>query len=141
MVFDASNSKLNEALFAPRFSLAIADAMARTVDVGSFGADNDYGEMFYLYHSGCTMIFALTVGSIRPTSSPKWQDCSQTACAGPSSLGGSWGYGRHPTSQFKGLVGLSARRGPVGLDGWNRKDGAWNSTIQIAFVSRSGSQA
>jgi hypothetical protein len=47
MVFDASKSKLNEALFAPWFSLATADAMARTVDVDYFGADNDYGEMFY----------------------------------------------------------------------------------------------
>jgi hypothetical protein len=47
MVFDASKSKLNEALFAPWFSLATADAMARTVYVDYFGADNDYGEMFY----------------------------------------------------------------------------------------------
>ena len=37
----------NDALFAPWFSLATPDAMARTVDVGYFGADNDYGEMFY----------------------------------------------------------------------------------------------
>ena len=43
MVFDASKSKLNEALFAPWFSLATADAMARTVYVDYFGADNDYG--------------------------------------------------------------------------------------------------
>jgi hypothetical protein len=47
MVFDASRSGLNEVLFAPWFSLATVDAMARTVDVGYFGADNDYGEMFY----------------------------------------------------------------------------------------------
>jgi hypothetical protein len=47
MVFDASESKLNEALFAPWFSLATPDAMARAVDVGYFGADNDCGEMFY----------------------------------------------------------------------------------------------
>jgi hypothetical protein len=37
-VFDASKSKLNEALFAPWLSLATADAMARTVDVDYFGA-------------------------------------------------------------------------------------------------------
>jgi hypothetical protein len=47
MVFDASKSKLNQALFAPWFSLATPASMARTVDVGYFGADNDYGEMFY----------------------------------------------------------------------------------------------
>jgi hypothetical protein len=44
MVFDASKSKLNAALFAPWFSLATPDSMARTVDVGYHGADNDYGE-------------------------------------------------------------------------------------------------
>jgi hypothetical protein len=43
MVFDASKSKVNEALFAPWLSLATVDAMVRTVDVDYFGADNDYG--------------------------------------------------------------------------------------------------
>jgi hypothetical protein len=47
MVFDASKSKLNEVLFAPWFALATADSMYRTVGVGYYGADNDYGEMFY----------------------------------------------------------------------------------------------
>jgi hypothetical protein len=47
MVFDASKSGLNRALWAPWFALPKVEAMTRTVGTKFWCADNDYGEMFY----------------------------------------------------------------------------------------------
>ena len=46
MVYDGSKSGLNNALWAPWFSLPTIDAMSRWVIAGSWLADNDYGDMF-----------------------------------------------------------------------------------------------
>ena len=46
MVYDGSKSGLNDALWAPWFALPAIDNMARWVVVGSWLADNDYGEQF-----------------------------------------------------------------------------------------------
>lgn len=46
MVYDGTKSGLNLVLFAPWFNLPTVDTMLRSVDVGYYSADNDYGEMF-----------------------------------------------------------------------------------------------
>ena len=46
MVYDGTKSGLNASLHAPWFSLATVDSMLRSVDVTTWSADNDFGEMF-----------------------------------------------------------------------------------------------
>ncbi|KAL7579611.1 hypothetical protein ACA910_007976 [Epithemia clementina (nom. ined.)] len=46
MVYDGTKSGLNAALHAPWFSLSTVDTMLRSVDVETWSADNDFGEMF-----------------------------------------------------------------------------------------------
>ncbi|KAL7580705.1 hypothetical protein ACA910_002212 [Epithemia clementina (nom. ined.)] len=46
MVYDGTKSKLNDCLYAPWFPLPDADILARTLDVGYWCIDNNYGEMF-----------------------------------------------------------------------------------------------
>lgn len=46
VVYDATKSGLNKTLFAPWFSLPDIDSVCRTMDVGYWSVDNDYGEMF-----------------------------------------------------------------------------------------------
>ena len=46
MVYDGTKSGLNAVLHAPWFSLATVDSMLRSVDVSTWSADNDFGEMF-----------------------------------------------------------------------------------------------
>lgn len=46
MVYDASKSGLNDALWAPWFSLPTIDSMCRSLEPGCFCTDNDYGEFF-----------------------------------------------------------------------------------------------
>jgi len=46
MVYNGTSCGLNESLWAPWFGLPTMDTMARTVDLGYWAADNDYGEMF-----------------------------------------------------------------------------------------------
>lgn len=47
MVYNGSSCGLNRVLWAPWFALPTGDTMARTVGVGYWGGDNDYGKMFY----------------------------------------------------------------------------------------------
>lgn len=47
MVYNGSSCGLNAVLWAPWFALPTGEQMTRTLDVGYWGADNDYGEMFY----------------------------------------------------------------------------------------------
>ena len=46
MVYDGTKSGLNEALWAPWFALPTVDSLLRSVDPGTFMADNYIGEMF-----------------------------------------------------------------------------------------------
>ncbi|KAL7559903.1 hypothetical protein ACA910_007271 [Epithemia clementina (nom. ined.)] len=46
MVYNGTKSGLNAALYAPWFALATVDAMLRSVDVSTWLADNNFGEMF-----------------------------------------------------------------------------------------------
>jgi hypothetical protein len=46
MVYNGMSCGLNDVLWAPWFALPTGDQMLRTVEEGSWGADNDYGEMF-----------------------------------------------------------------------------------------------
>lgn len=46
MVYNGSSCGLNQVLWAPWFGLPTSEQMLRTVDVGYWGGDNDYGEMF-----------------------------------------------------------------------------------------------
>ncbi|KAL7574377.1 hypothetical protein ACA910_008478 [Epithemia clementina (nom. ined.)] len=46
MVYDGTKSLLNDALFAPWFSLPTVNTMLRTVAEDTWSADNDFGEMF-----------------------------------------------------------------------------------------------
>jgi hypothetical protein len=46
MVYDASRSKLNEALWAPNFGLPTVDTLVRGIDEGTWLGDIDIGEMF-----------------------------------------------------------------------------------------------
>ena len=46
MVYNATNSGLNEAVWAPWFSLPTVESHLHAVDVDTFMADNDVGEMF-----------------------------------------------------------------------------------------------
>lgn len=46
MVYDGTKSGLNLVLFAPWFNLPTVDTMLRSMDIGYWSADNDYGEMF-----------------------------------------------------------------------------------------------
>jgi len=48
MVYDGSRSGLNEVLWAPWFALPTVTSMCRTIDVGYWCADNDFGEMFLI---------------------------------------------------------------------------------------------
>ena len=47
MVFDATKSGLNEALYAPWFALPTVQSLERTVVSGTWMGDDDYGEQFY----------------------------------------------------------------------------------------------
>lgn len=47
MVYNGSSCGLNAVIWAPWFALPTGDQMIRTLDEGYWGADNDYGEMFY----------------------------------------------------------------------------------------------
>jgi hypothetical protein len=46
MVYNGTSCGLNPVLWAPWFALPTGDQMIRTLDVGYWGADNDYGDMF-----------------------------------------------------------------------------------------------
>jgi hypothetical protein len=46
MVYDGMKSGLNEMLWAPWFSLPMIDSLLRSVEPGTWMADNDVGEMF-----------------------------------------------------------------------------------------------
>jgi len=46
MVYDGSRSGLNEVLWAPWFALPTVTSMCRTINVGYWCADNNFGEMF-----------------------------------------------------------------------------------------------
>ena len=46
MIYDASCSGLNKALYSPWFNLPSVDAMTRWIIAGSWASDNDYGDMF-----------------------------------------------------------------------------------------------
>ncbi|KAL7560167.1 hypothetical protein ACA910_016596 [Epithemia clementina (nom. ined.)] len=46
MVYDGTKRGLNDALHYPWFSLATVDTMLRSVEEGTWSADNDFGEMF-----------------------------------------------------------------------------------------------
>jgi hypothetical protein len=46
MVYDGSNSGLNDSLWAPWFSLPTVETMTRALLPGYWCADNDYGEQF-----------------------------------------------------------------------------------------------
>lgn len=46
MVYNGTSCGLNPVLWAPWFALPTGDQMMRTLDVGYWGVDNDYGEMF-----------------------------------------------------------------------------------------------
>ena len=46
MVYNGSSFGLNQVLWAPWFALPTSEQMLWTVDVGYWGGDNDYGEMF-----------------------------------------------------------------------------------------------
>ena len=46
MVYNGLSCGLNQVLWAPWFALPTSEQMLRTVDVGYWGGDNDYGEMF-----------------------------------------------------------------------------------------------
>jgi hypothetical protein len=46
MVYNGTSCGLNAVLWAPWFALPMGEQMLQTVDVGYWGADNDYGEMF-----------------------------------------------------------------------------------------------
>ena len=45
--FDASKNGYNKVVYAPWFPLPTCDTMLRTLDVGYWGSDNDFGELFY----------------------------------------------------------------------------------------------
>ena len=47
MVYDRSNSGLNSSLYAPWFALPTIDTFAWWVILGTWCADNDYGDMFF----------------------------------------------------------------------------------------------
>lgn len=47
MVYNGSSCGLNAVIWAPWFALPTGDQMTRTLEEGYWGADNDYGEMFY----------------------------------------------------------------------------------------------
>jgi hypothetical protein len=47
VVFDGTRSQLNAALWAPPFVLPTINSLLRAVDVGTWMADIDIGEMFY----------------------------------------------------------------------------------------------
>ena len=46
MVYNGLSCGLNQVLWAPWFTLPTSKQMLRTVDIGYWGGDNDYGEMF-----------------------------------------------------------------------------------------------
>jgi hypothetical protein len=46
MVYNGTSCGLNPVLWAPWFALPTGEQMIRTLDVGYWGADNDYGDMF-----------------------------------------------------------------------------------------------
>ena len=48
MVYNDTSCGLNDILWASWFALPTGDQMLRTVEEGSWGADNDYGEMFLI---------------------------------------------------------------------------------------------
>ena len=49
MVYDASRSGLNDAVWAPWFPMPTADSHLRAVEEGTFMADYDVGEMFLIF--------------------------------------------------------------------------------------------
>ena len=46
-VFDASKNGYNKVVYAPWFPLPTCDTMLHTLDIGYWGSDNDFGELFY----------------------------------------------------------------------------------------------
>ena len=46
MVYNATSSGLNDAVWAPWFSLPTVESHVRVVDEGTYMADNDLGEIF-----------------------------------------------------------------------------------------------
>jgi hypothetical protein len=46
MVYNGSSCRLTQVLWAPWFALPIANPLLQTVEMGYWGADNDYKEMF-----------------------------------------------------------------------------------------------
>ena len=50
MVYNGTSCRLNDILWAPWFALPMGDQMLCTVEEGSWGADNNYGEMLSLIH-------------------------------------------------------------------------------------------
>jgi hypothetical protein len=46
MVYNGTSCGLNQVLWSPWFALPTGDQMLCTIDVGYWGGDNDYGDMF-----------------------------------------------------------------------------------------------
>ena len=86
MVYDGTKSGLNDVLYAPWFLLPTVDTMLRTVDVGYWGADNDYGEMFLNFWLHPTLrpycgvdLTGTFPEDIRPGHSTLWESWSRNA--------------------------------------------------------------
>jgi hypothetical protein len=99
MVYNGTSCGLNPVLWAPWFALPTGEQMIRTLDLGYWGADNDYGDMFlnFWLHDDLQQYCGvdLTALSLRSLWALGKKHC------GKNGLGPQWGCGLPPTRQCK----------------------------------------